>query len=145
MGPFTSYQKYLKQFIELARNIQAYPVFIAPMHRRFFEEDGSIRNTHGDYIEAMRQLAALEAVPFVDLAALSKEYFEELGEAGSKQVFLWAEPGQYINIPQGVQDNTHFSEAGAIQIARLVAKGIFAADAELLKQHIRSDFGEQLS
>ncbi|WP_042212348.1 rhamnogalacturonan acetylesterase [Paenibacillus borealis] len=143
-GPFTTYQQYLKQYIDLARSAGAYPVLVAPMHRRFFAEDGAIRNTHGDYIEAMRQLAVREAVPFVDLASLSKTYFEELGEARSRQVFLWAEPGQYANLPEGAADNTHFSEAGAIEIARLAAIGIQQAEADKLAQHLISNIGGSL-
>lgn len=91
----------MKEHVELARTAGAYPVLVAPMHRRFFEPDGSIRNTHGDYIEAMRQLAVREAVPFADLAGLSKTYFEELGEERTKDIFLWAEPGRYPNLPEG--------------------------------------------
>ncbi|CAM3675628.1 rhamnogalacturonan acetylesterase [Marinicrinis lubricantis] len=135
--PFTTYQEYLKQYIDLARQTEAYPIFIAPMHRRFFEQDGTIRNTHGDYIEAMRELAEREAVPFIDLAALSKTYFEELGEKRTKEIFLWAEPGQYKNLPDGAQDNTHFSEKGAIEIARLVAKGIQEGRIEPLCRFMR--------
>ncbi|MBD3921777.1 rhamnogalacturonan acetylesterase [Paenibacillus sp. PR3] len=134
--PFTTYQAYLKQYIDVARRHGACPVLIAPMHRRFYEEDGTIRNTHGDYIEAMRQLALQEQVPFIDLASLSKAYFEELGEERSKQVFLWTEPGQYECLPEGTQDNTHFSEFGAIEIARLVAQGIRDAGVEPLVHHL---------
>ncbi|GIN55989.1 hypothetical protein J8TS2_03080 [Lederbergia ruris] len=142
--PFTTYQDYLKRYINLAREIEAHPILVAPMHRRFFEENCSIKNTHGDYIEAMRQLAQQEKVPFVDLAALSKVYFEELGIERSKEVFLWAEPGQYKNLPEGAQDNTHFSESGAIEIARLVAKGILEARVEPLSSHILKDMESPL-
>lgn len=135
-GPFTTYPYYLKQYIELAREKQAYPVLVSPMHWRFFEPDGTIRNTHGDYIEAMRQLALREEVPFVDLAGLSQAYFEELGEERTKRVFLWAEPGEYPNLPEGAEDNTHFTEAGAVEIARLVIRGIREAGFELLGRHL---------
>ncbi|AIQ52156.1 rhamnogalacturonan acetylesterase [Paenibacillus sp. FSL R7-0331] len=135
-GPFTTYQQYLKEHVELARTAGAYPVLVAPMHRRFFEPDGSIRNTHGDYIEAMRQLAVREAVPFADLAGLSKTYFEELGEERTKDIFLWAEPGRYPNLPEGAQDNTHFSETGAIQIARLVAEAILQSGEQRLSRYV---------
>ena len=142
--PFTTYQDYLKQYIDLAQEAEAYPILVAPMHRRFFEKDGSIKNTHGDYIEAMRQLAQQEKVPFIDLASLSKVYFEELGTECTKEVFLWAEPGQYKNLPEGAEDNTHFSESGAIEIARLVAKGILEAGAEPLCSHILKDMATSL-
>ncbi|HLQ97183.1 MAG TPA: rhamnogalacturonan acetylesterase [Candidatus Dormibacteraeota bacterium] len=137
--PFTTYQHYLQKYIDLARSVEAYPVFIAPMHRRFFNMDGSIENTHGDYIEAMQQLAMQESVPFVDLAALSKRYIEELGPEDSKRIFLWAKPGQYENLPEGAKDNTHFSELGALELARLVAKGIQEAEIEPLKNHLLSN------
>ena len=137
--PFTTYQEYLKQYLDLARRAKAHPVLIAPMHRRFFDEKGHIKNTHGEYIKGMRQLALRENVPFVDLAMLSKGYFEELGEERSKQVFLWAEPGQYENLPEGAEDNTHFSEQGAIEIAKLVAKGIHQANVSPLSNHLLSE------
>lgn len=136
--PFTTYQDYLKQYLDLARKTEAYPVLVAPMHRRLFDEEGNILNTHGDYIDAMQQLAQREKVPFIDLASLSKVYFEELGEERSKEVFLWAEPGQYENLPEGAEDNTHFSEQGAIEIAKLVAKGIHKAKIDPLRKYVVS-------
>lgn len=135
--PFTTYQDYLMQYIDLARQVGAIPILVSPMHRRSFAEDGSIENTHGVYIEAMRQLADQESVLYIDLARLSKTYFEELGEERTKQVFLWAEPGQYKNLPEGAQDNTHFSEIGAIEIARLVAKGMLATEDAQLSRYIQ--------
>lgn len=135
--PFTTYQTYLRRYIELARQKKAYPVLITSMHRRFFE-NGTIRNTHGDYIEAMRLLALREKVPFVDLAALSKAYYEQLGEERSKQVFLWAKPGEWTNLPEGSEDNTHFSEKGAVEIARLVAKGIQKDRVDPLQRYVHA-------
>src|SRR5690625_1446983 len=117
--PFTTYQEYLKRYLDLAKSKEAHPVLIAPMHRRFFDEKGHIKNTHGEYIKGMRQLALRENVPFVDLAMLSKGYFEELGEERSKQVFLWAERGQYENLPEGAEDNTHISEQGRSEESRV--------------------------
>ena len=134
--PFTTYQQYLKQYIELAREKEAYPILIAPMHRRVFHEDGSIENTHGEYIEAMRQLAIEESVPFVDLAALSKIYFEQLGVELTKRIFLWTKAGEYDYLPEGTEDNTHFREYGAFQIARLITEGVTAAGIEPLSQHL---------
>lgn len=134
--PFTTYQAYLKQYLDLAKRAKAYPVLIAPMHRRLFDDHGNILNTHGNYIDAMQQLAIREKVPFVDLASFSKVYFEELGEERSKRVFLWAQQGQYENLPKGAEDNTHFSEQGAIEIARLVTKGIHKAKIDPLREYL---------
>jgi lysophospholipase L1-like esterase len=137
--PFTTYQQYLREYINGARERGAHPVLVAPMHRRFFGEDGNIRNTHGEYIEAMRQLAAREDVPFLDLAAKSKQFFEELGEERTKEVFFWAEPGQYANFPDGARDNTHFTEMGGTAIAGLVAECIREAGITPLAGFLRQD------
>ncbi|WP_066195807.1 rhamnogalacturonan acetylesterase [Gracilibacillus timonensis] len=122
--PFTTYQNYLSKYIAIARAKKAIPVVVTPMHRRNFNEDGSINNTHGKYIEAVKQLAKEEEVFIVDLAYQSKKYFEEIGKNLTKNIFMWAAPGKYKNFPKGIQDNTHFSEFGAFKIANLVVKGI---------------------
>jgi lysophospholipase L1-like esterase len=135
--PYTTYQQYLKRYIDGARERGAHPVLVAPMHRRFFDEQGQIKNTHGEYIEAMRQLADREQVPFLDLASKSKELFEKLGAEETKRIFMWAEPGRYASMPEGAQDNTHFSEEGGIAIARLVAECIREAGVEPLASYLR--------
>ena len=135
--PYTTYQHYLKQYIDGARQRGAYPILVAPMHRRFFDEHGRISNTHGEYIEAMRQLAAEEDVPFVDLAAKSKRLFDDLGVEATKDLFMWAKPGVLPNLPEGVQDNTHFSQYGGVEIARLVVECIREAGIEPLQSYLR--------
>ncbi|MFE5319941.1 rhamnogalacturonan acetylesterase [Paenibacillus sp. NPDC056579] len=136
---FTTYQHYLKQYIDGARQRGAYPVLVSPMHRRFFDARHCIENTHGDYIEAMRQLAEREEVPFLDLAGKSKRLFEERGEEATKRIFMWAEPNEYANFPDGAQDNTHFTEYGGVEIARLVTECIREAGVEPLQHYLRSN------
>ncbi|SER29336.1 Lysophospholipase L1 [Gracilibacillus ureilyticus] len=125
---FSTYQDYLNRYISLARSKKAVPVLISPMHRRFFQKDGTIENTHGDYIKSMQQLSVRENVPYIDLATLSKEYFEKLGSERTKDIFFWAKPGQYKNHPEGAEDNTHFTEYGAMEVAKLVARRIEELD-----------------
>lgn len=135
--PFSTYKQYLRQYIDEARRRSAYPVLVTPVHRRFFDESGRITNTHGDYIAAMRQLANEEAVPCLDLADKSKRYFEQLGEQNTKAIFMWTEPGEYPALPEGTRDNTHFSQRGGIEIARLVAECIRESAIEPLKSYLR--------
>ncbi|WP_223192403.1 rhamnogalacturonan acetylesterase [Paenibacillus sedimenti] len=118
--PFGTYQFYLNQYIETAKSKQAYPILITPVQRRKFGENGKLQDTHGQYPEAMKQLAAERGVPLIDLAALSKELLEQLGPEASKKLFLWLDPGEHPNYPDGVQDDTHFSEHGAREIAKLI-------------------------
>ncbi|WP_051620515.1 rhamnogalacturonan acetylesterase [Paenibacillus sp. UNC451MF] len=135
--PFTTYQQYLKEYIDGARQRGAYPVLVAPMHRRFFDEQHRIKNTHGEYIEAMQQLAEQEGVPFLDLAAKSKRLFDDLGEEATKTIFMWAEPGILSNLPEGAQDNTHFCQYGGVEIAKLVVECIREAGIEPLNSYLR--------
>lgn len=70
--PFTTYKETLKLYIDGARSRTAHPILITSVHRRHFREDGTLRDTHGDYLTAVRELAAETDVPLVDLASRSK-------------------------------------------------------------------------
>jgi lysophospholipase L1-like esterase len=121
-NPHTTYPQYLMRYIQGARERGAYPVLISPMHRRMFDEQGRIQNTHGDYIDAMRRLAEKESVPYLDLAGKSKQLFESVGVEGSKKLFMWIEPNRYPAWPAGTEDNTHFTVEGGKEIAELVSE-----------------------
>ncbi|MNI21101.1 Rhamnogalacturonan acetylesterase RhgT [compost metagenome] len=79
-------------------------------------------DTHAPYPAAMKQLAEEQKVPVIDLNSSSKLLLEQLGPDASKSLFLWFEPGEQANYPAGAQDDTHFSEYGATEIARLVVQ-----------------------
>jgi phosphoglycolate phosphatase-like HAD superfamily hydrolase len=85
-------------------------VLVSAMQRRFFEEDGTIKDTHGDYIPAMEELARELEVPYINLAAKSRALLEQVGDEPSKALFMWTAPGEYAGLPDGTTDNTHFSE-----------------------------------
>jgi lysophospholipase L1-like esterase len=55
----------------------------------------------------------------IDLDASSTALLDSLGDAASKSLFLILEPGASPNYPEGVNDNTHLSPAGAQAIAQL--------------------------
>lgn len=122
--PSTTYPENLRKYIEAARSRNATPVLITPVHRRYFDSSGKLKDTHGAYLEAIRELAEKEEVPLVDLAEKSKRLFEEAGPEGTKSIFLWGEPGEWMNYSGGVKDNTHFQEQGSLRIAELVVQGI---------------------
>jgi lysophospholipase L1-like esterase len=117
-----SYKDMLAIYIEEARARGAKPVLITSMHRRKFDGAGRIIDTHGDYLLGMKQVAEELDVPLIDLAARTKALYEQLGDEPSKELFMWAYPGEFIDFPKGAQDDTHLQEQGAIQVARLVAE-----------------------
>jgi lysophospholipase L1-like esterase len=122
--PFSTYQTCLNQYIEAARSKRAFPVLITPVQRRKFGEEGKLVDTHGSYPSAMKMLAEEQRVPLIDLTLSSKELLEQLGPESSKKLFLWLEKGEHTNYLDGIQDDTHFSEYGAGEIAKLIVKGL---------------------
>jgi lysophospholipase L1-like esterase len=122
--PYTTYKSYLKIYIDMAINKGAIPILITPVQRRSFDVQGNFQDTHGEYPQAMKQLAEECKVRIIDLALKSKQLLERLGSEQSQYLFLWLKTGEHPNYPNGSQDNTHFCTVGAIEIAKLVLEGI---------------------
>jgi lysophospholipase L1-like esterase len=112
-GAFTTYKAALKKFVAGARASGGIPVLITPMHRRTFDSAGRITNSHGDFPEAVRQVAREEKVPLIDLNAASKLFYEALGPEKSGLAFK-----------EG--DGTHHSNYGSYELAKLIVAGIKA-------------------
>jgi len=122
--PYTTFQQYLSLYIDGARAHRATPVLVTPVERRRFDAAGHATASHGDYPQAMIDLGAARGVPVVDLTTASRQLWDQLGVEGTKACFLWQSPGENPNFPDGVEDNTHFQAHGAIEVARLVVRGL---------------------
>ena len=140
--PHTAYKQNLLRFVEESRSRGAFPVLITPVDRRKFD-DGKIINTHGDYPAVVKEVAAEEAVPLVDLQAEDEPLLNELGPEGTQKLFLWVPPGEYRLLPNGKEDDTHFSQYGAIQIAGLFVGGIKRLNIPL-KDFLRADTSDMM-
>ncbi len=130
-APFGAYKENLARFVTEARSVHAQPLVLTPVVRRRFDMNGHFYDTHGDYPLAVKDVAAELDVPLIDVHALSRDLIETLGEEESKKLFLWIEPGVYSSLPDGKQDDTHFSELGARRIAGLVATALADLDTPL--------------
>ena len=119
--PWTTFQSYLRLYIDAARSKGALPVLVTPVERRRFTAEGVAYQSHGDYPASMRALAADTRTPLIDLTASSFALWGSLGPEATKTYFLWLDPGVSPNYPGGSADNTHFQAHGAIEVARLVA------------------------
>lgn len=124
----TTYKAYLKVFIAEARRRGAMPVLVTPMQRRQFDAAGKIRNSHGDYPAAMREVAKEEGVALIDLERMSVAFYEALGPEKSPLAFS----------AEG-RDVTHHNNYGAYELAKCVIAGIRAAQLDLAA-HIVDDF-----
>lgn len=116
--PATTFQQYLKQYINEARAASIKPILVTPMTRRRFK-NGQIWTILRPYAEAMIKVGKEENVPVIDLHQKSVALFNQLGDAGSN------------DFSPSKSDRTHFSRKGALEIARLVAEDIPSTVPEL--------------
>ena len=103
------------------------------MHRNTFDAAGHITNSLGDYPEAVRQIAAEQHVALIDLNAMSKTLFEALGPEAAMHAFMHYPANAYPNQPDPINDNTHFNDYGAYELARCIVHGIRQANLPLTK------------
>jgi DNA sulfur modification protein DndE len=132
--PPEDYRANLIKFVTETRERKAHPILCTPVMRRRFDEHGRFYDEHGVYPDVVREVAREYQVPLVDMHRKSERLIVELGPEESKKIFLWIEPGVYKSLPDGKQDNTHFSEYGASQIAALAVEGIKELDLELAER-----------
>lgn len=132
--PQSTYQDNLKWFIKETRHKNATPILLSSISRRVFK-DGQIDTTSlGEYPAAMRKVAQEEEVTFIDMHQLSIQLLNQLGEEDSKELFLHLKENEFENYPEGLIDNTHFSEIGAKTFAKMVAQEL----AKHIKKSIKT-------
>lgn len=125
--PFTQYPAQLRRYLVGARARGAVPVLLTSVERRDFDGLGRARATHGGYPQRVRDLAAAEDVPLVDVAVATRRLWQQQGTEGSRDSFLHLAPGEWPGYPDGERDDTHLSTSGARAVARVVAEGLVAA------------------
>lgn len=129
------YERNLRMFVSVARQRGATPVLLTPVTRRQFGDDGQIVETHGEYSVRVRKVAADLGVALVDLDEASRRYFSALGDQASMRYYLHYSAAEHLAaFPDGIADNTHFSEAGARAVAGLVIQGLAALDTPISAQ-----------
>jgi lysophospholipase L1-like esterase len=120
VGAFTTYKSDLKRFVNGARNRGATPILVTPVQRRTFDAAGKITNSHGDYPEAVRQVANEDKVPLIDLHQMSTWFYEALGPEKSVLAFKSG-------------DGTHHNNYGSYELAKCVVEGIKRVAPDLAK------------
>ncbi len=139
-GAFYSFAYHIKIFIDEVRAKGANPVIVTPTRRRHWSADNThILDTHADYPQALREIAAREQVPVIELQEMTKEMCEALGVEGSKNLFVHYPAGAFPGRPQQLADNSHFNMFGAYEVAKCIAQGIREAKLPLA-QYLAPDF-----
>lgn len=129
-GPFTSYKGNLKRYVAAVREKGGLPVLVTSMERRRWK-GGVVQTTLGEYAAAVRETAAEEGVPLIDLHAMSVVLYGALGEAGSKRAFVHYPANTFPGRPEALADDSHHSAYGGYELARCVVEGIRKGVPEL--------------
>ncbi len=139
-APHTTYKENLVRFVTEARAKGANPVLITPVMRRKFDANGAFVDQHGDYPGVVREVAAANKVPLIDLHRSSEALLVQQGPEGSVKMFKTTPAGHYTTLPDGVTDDTHFNTYGATLVAGLVAKEIFEKKIPLAQYLAKTPF-----
>jgi lysophospholipase L1-like esterase len=118
-APFGGFKTNLTQYILETRAHGANPVLATPTARRKFDDNGKLVDTHGDYVKAVRAVAAEQGVPLIDLNQRSDELLRREGPELSKKIYIWVTAEEYPALPKGRQDDTHFCAFGASRMCDL--------------------------
>ncbi|MCU6453717.1 rhamnogalacturonan acetylesterase [Sphingomonas sp. A2-49] len=120
------YEQNLVRFLAVAKAAGAKAVILTPVARRDFK-DGVEQPSFPAYADAARRVARQTHTPLIDLGRTSQAWVQAAGPEAAKAYYLHYDgaagaPGY----PNGVADDTHFSELGARRVADLVATGLKA-------------------
>ena len=135
-GAWYHFSVNLKKYVDMVRSKGGNIIFCTPTVRRFFEKDGTLRNTHGEFPAAMKAVAQRENVPLIDLNAMTKTLFEAMGEGGSKHLLVHYKLGSFPWQEKEFADNTHFNPFGAFEVSKCIVMGLKQLNSPLL-QYLR--------
>ena len=104
--PGTTFKEHLKQYVDETIARGGSPVLLTPISRLEYQGT-AIKDTHGDYPEAVMELAEETNTPLIDMTNKTRVLFESLGLAEAVPLFATG-------------DRTHLSADGAVVVAGLV-------------------------
>lgn len=115
------YKEFLRLFVNQTREKGATPILLTPVARNYPWKNGQLSNVHGDYPQAVKDVAGELNVELIDLNELSIDFFSKVGqEYVTNKYFMNFPGGKYPTYPNGQKDNTHFQIEGGKEVARLV-------------------------
>jgi lysophospholipase L1-like esterase len=118
---------FLMEYIDSCRSRGITAVLVTPVSRRNCDENGgSFPLSFGEYRDVILEVGKREHVPVIDLGFMSNEYMKKVGPEEAKSLHLWCPGGVYTEgaYADGVSDNTHLQEYGALVYAKMVAQAL---------------------
>ncbi|MDQ0689661.1 rhamnogalacturonan acetylesterase [Arthrobacter sp. W4I7] len=121
----TGYAANLRTMVAEVQALGGLPVLCTSVERRHFLDASSsgvvLEESLEDYPEVVREIGLELGVPVIDLNAWTRGLYLRLGRDGSKALFCHFAAGTHAFWPDGLTDNTHFSQQGAALVAGHVA------------------------
>lgn len=162
--PGSTFDANLRKMVKESRERGATPILMNAVVRRNFlvqapqnDDDEALRNTvaanidkpktgeqqegdvlidtHGAYLISPRNVAIETGTAFVDANCITHKLEQGLGREGSKRLHMIFKRGEHPSLPDGRNDNTHYSVYGAHTVAKLLAKAM-ADEVPQLRQHL---------
>lgn len=138
--PLEDYKKNLGKMVDEVRAKGATPILCTPVVRRSFDKEGNFRESHGEYVAKVREVAREKKVMLSDLYASTRKMVADAGPVKSEAFFLRVPKGTNRNYPEGREDNTHFNELGARKVAGLFADDLRALKVKGLVSYLRTTY-----
>lgn len=109
-APFTAgtYQANLARYIDEVREQGATPILITALPRLVYGNDGQLSETHGGYIQAMKDVAAAKDCLLIDLNGYAKTEIGKLSQSDAEKLY-------------NSGDTTHLSAQGAALFANYIS------------------------
>ncbi|MDW8852796.1 rhamnogalacturonan acetylesterase [Flavobacterium sp. MMLR14_040] len=137
-GAWESYSDLLTEFVQSAKEKGAIPVLVTPTQRRFFNENRTLKETHGDFPAAMRAVAQKNNIALIDITKFTTDLYETWGDEASRKAFVQYPANTFPGQEKALDDNTHFNSFGANEIALCIIKRIREIDIPL-KKYIKKE------
>lgn len=131
--PFGQFKTNLARYVHETLAAGAHPILATPVVRRSFDADGRLKDTHGDYVPAVRQASAELHVPLLELHDRSAAIVQALGLERSKKFYMWVGKDEFPGLSTPKEDDTHFCAYGATRVCDLAVDEILKQVPELAK------------
>jgi lysophospholipase L1-like esterase len=137
-SPASTFKAYLRQYVKVAEDHGAEPVFVTSQTKRTYDAWGRFTNSVGDYPNAMRQLADELDLALIDLNFMSIAYLDAIGVEASADVYMFFPAGEYPDtaFKNGAADYTHLQDNGATQYAHLIMDAVRELDIQPLARFV---------
>jgi lysophospholipase L1-like esterase len=130
-GNLELYAKNLTRFIDEARAAGIKPILVTPVSRRYWQDDGTIKDDLLLKVEVMHKLAAEKKVPLMELHERAVDLYLKIDKKVSDS---WGLPKpDPANPSVTILDKTHFNAEGSAAMGKVVADELKRAVPELAK------------